>query len=202
MADEAKKEAAKPAARGQGGGLADFFNKLSKREKMIAYGAGFVFLVLLLDKVILNPIINNIESLEYQTQEEISMIKDDLLIIGYEDRINQEFDQLKVYFVEMRKTVSEERAEFLREMETLAQGAGVHLVTINPVDEIEEGKLYTEYRIKLQCLGTMDKVLSYIYSLSTSQLPTKVETLEILPPGKGKEEATCAMTVSRIYVTK
>ena len=182
--------------------MKDFLKNLSKKEKIMAYVAGFFLLLVMLDRIILVPIMNKLNSLEDGIERQISVIKDGLMILGYKEKISKEYEMLKPYFVTERKTQEEELADFLKEVENLAVQASVQLVTINPSDKIEETPLYIKYQANLECIGSMEKMMVFLYSLSNLQKLMKIETFELMPVSKGSNDIKCSMLISRVIVTE
>jgi Tfp pilus assembly protein PilO len=179
----------------------EMMKNLSKRERIFAYAAIFFVLVLVLDKIVLSPILNKIDILENDINQEISIVRDGLLIIGYKDAIKNEYEQLKKFFYSERKTQEEELAGFLKDMETLAMDSGIHLITLNPSGNIEDTKQYTIYEVNLNCTGSMETIVTFLYKLSTNERPTKVENIEIIPPSKAEGDMQCNMLISRMFIT-
>ncbi|MDD5438953.1 MAG: hypothetical protein PHS37_02065 [Candidatus Omnitrophica bacterium] len=179
----------------------EFLKNLSKREKMIGYVAGFFVLLLVLDRLILAPIQDRIKMLDENITQELVTIKDGLMITGYRGKIEDEYKSMTSYFSPERKTQEEELAGFLKDMENLAREMGVNLTTINPTGNIEEAKLYTRYEIKLDCNGTMEALVKYMYAVNAQLKPTKVVSFELLPPAKAATTVRCTMTITRIFVT-
>jgi len=192
MADEKKKGFSAK-------GMAEFFDKLSKLEKTLVYIAGFFILIVLLDRIILGPIMNRIKSLDDEIAQQISIIKDGLMIIGYDDIINEEYKTMAAFFTDERKSQEEEMADFLKDVENHSVRAGVHLITITPSENVEDAKAYTKYELELEGKGTVEQIAKFIYELTNAASPTKVETIELIP-GKLGAELTTKMKISRIFV--
>lgn len=179
----------------------DFFKNLSKREKMMSYAGAFFLLLLLMDRMILTPIVGKLRTLEGRIEHQITLIKDGLMITGYKKRIFKEYSAMKDFFDKERKTQEEELADMLREVENLAVKLGVHLVSINPSGNIEDSKLHTRYELKLECTGTMEKIMEFVYAIDSPKKLTKIETLGLLPESKkGSTEVKCTMSISRMVV--
>jgi Tfp pilus assembly protein PilO len=170
-----------------------------KRSSLIQQG--FFIVLLLLDRLVLGPILARIKALDEDVQQEISNIRDGLVIMGYKDKINKEYSALKTYLTDAKKSDEEELASFLKDMENIAVSSGIHLVTINPSGNIENAKLYTKYEIKLECLGNMEKLMKFIYAISSLSKLIKIESIELLPPAKGGEDMKCTMLITREIVT-
>jgi len=202
------KDGAKPAAGKDAGkdgkekqNLKDFFSSLSGREQALAYAAGFIVIVLIFDKIMLSPIINKIKSIKEEIRAQMVLANDGLMIIQYKDIINKEYNMFRSYFADKKGSHAEERAKLLKEMENRATEAGIHLVNINALEEAQDTPFYTKYEVKLECEGTMEQLIKFSYEVSASEQPTKVETIEVLPPAQGTESLTCTLVISRIVVT-
>ncbi len=174
---------------------------MSKNEKIIFYATVLVLVFFLLDRLIMLPLTKRIESLDDAINAQITTTRDGLLILGYKDRIMKEYDQVKGFFVESRRSSEEELAEFLKEMESTAIKSEVRLATINPSGEIENIKFYTKYEIKLEGVGTFENIVKFVYAISNSEKLVKVETLELIPPSRGSDEMKFNMTVSGMVIT-
>ena len=102
------------------------------------------------------------------------------------------------YEFEQTKSPEEDLALLLKELETVAARSNVYIVSINPSGNIEDLQLYTKYMVEIDCKGSMESMMHFIYSIGSMRKLMKIERFEIAPTSKGASEMTCTMSVSKL----
>jgi DNA-binding transcriptional regulator WhiA len=153
-----------------------------------------VFL-LVLQKAIIAPISSSLRSLDKEITDKEAQIKNDINLISHKDRIQSE---TKTYLSYVTAPATEEEATtaLLKDLEVVANKAGVYLVDIKPAGskEIEEAK---KYLITLTCEGKMEQITDFLYAIESSAKLLKVERYQISPKSKDSTSAQANMTVSQ-----
>ncbi|MFH0731464.1 MAG: hypothetical protein V2A72_00895 [Candidatus Omnitrophota bacterium] len=178
----------------------NYLSRLSKREKIIFYGAAIIISLALLDRLIINPILSKIKSLNEQIQDRQSGIKRNLHILSQKDKIGTKMQKYSTFF---SKAESEEEAiaSFLKEVEKIANKSSVYLVDMKPGKlELQEGAM--RYVLNLNCEAQMEQMVDFMYNIESSDSLLTVEKYRITPKSKDSSLAVCSMTVSKTVIPK
>jgi len=175
-----------------------FFLNLSKRERLILYvAAGFISLTIL-DRLIVNPVLSKMRSLDEGIKQEITRIKRDLHILAQKDRIIKESKKYARYSIE--DTPEEEiTTSLLKEIENLANENSVYLIDIKP-SGIKEETVYSKYFVKISCEAQMEQIINFMYNIEKSSNLLNIEQYNITPKSEGSSIAQCSMVISRAVI--
>ena len=178
--------------------LYKFLSNLSKREKLILYGAVFFISLTIIDRLILSPIFYKMKSLDKEIQEQESSIKNNLHILAQKDRISTESDKY-ASFITNSKTAEEETTSVLKEVEIMANQASVYLIDLKPIEPKTLG-FYKQYSVNLNCEGQMEQIINFMYSIENAKTLLIIDRYQITPKSKESSVARCSMTVSKIVI--
>ena len=87
--------------------LISFVSKLSGREKIIFYATAVVVSLVLMDKLVLGPILSQINSLDRRIRNQKTAALRALRILGRRDELEEKINIYEPYF---RKPLSDDRA--------------------------------------------------------------------------------------------
>ncbi len=178
-----------------------FFSGLSPQEKKVLYiASGFVFLALF-DRLIFSPLLDEAHHIEERIKRESNLIKKNLLILEYRDKIMQEKEAYRPLFTDKELTHEELIAQFLREIEELAKESTISLSNINPVN-LEEKKGYVEYSLTIECAGNMKDFLNFIYAVENAKKPIRIISYEISPKNREAYDVVSALTIVKLILTE
>ena len=175
--------------------IVTFFGKLSKREKLLLYGAAVTIAFLASDRLLIRPIVRTFQSfgLELQTLE--VNIKTSVRLLSQKDRIAEEATRYASYAVEA-KTAEEENASLLKYIEELAHESDLNLLYVKPAAVKTEGRI-KKYFVTLECQGLMSQVIVFFHSVENAPLPLKIEKYTIQPAAKGSATLKFVATISK-----
>jgi len=176
--------------------LYSFLAHLSKREKVIFYAAISFLSLTLLDRLIISPVYSKIKSLNEEIQEKESIIKKNLRILSQKDRISSETAQY-ASFLNNAKSQEEEATSLLKEIEGLANKAGVYLVDMKPGGLKDKG-LSKQYLINLNCESQMEQLAEFMYNIENSNRLLTIEKYQISPKSKESSVVRCSMSIAKI----
>jgi len=97
--------------------LKSFFSGLSDKERRLLYITCGIVCFTLFDRVVLSPISLQSSLYEDQIAAKTSMIKKNLLILEYKDRILPEDKRYRSFFADKNSTEEELIASFLSDVE-------------------------------------------------------------------------------------
>jgi len=178
--------------------LVSFVSRLSKRERIIFYVTISVVGLVLLDRIILSPILSKIDSLNEAISTQEDAIKQSLLIVTQEERIDKETDRYVAY---LSKPQTEEKliTAFLKEIETLAKKSSVYLIDIKPSGKSEQNGT-TQHFLKLDFEAQMEEVFNFFYNVTNFKNLIKVEGFQIRPKSTGSSVIICTMSISKSII--
>lgn len=172
--------------------------RLSKREKLVLYGAALFVSLALLDRVIIGPIYSKIKSLDEEIGEKESGIKKSLRVLAHKDRILADSAQYSS-FLDDFKSKEEEMTSILKEIENMADKASIYLIDMKPGGLKESGSS-RRYVVNLNCEAQIEQFVDFIYNIEKSDTLLTVEKYQITPKSKDSSVARCKMSISTIVV--
>ncbi len=174
--------------------------RLNKRERFTLYLAVCALALVLFDRLIVNPIAQNMQSLDQQIVEKERLIKKDLHVLSQKDRIAAE---AKAYSVFVNAPASEDEAftQLLKEIEALANTGSVSLLDMKPGGSKDMGP-HKQYTVNVVCEGTMEKITSFLYAIESSTKVLKVQRYQITPKSRESTVAQCTMSITQIVMPK
>lgn len=178
--------------------LYNFVAHLSKREKIIFYAAISFVSLTLLDRLIISPIYSKIKSLNEEVKEKESSIKKSLHILAQKERISSEIARY-TSFLTSAKSEEEETTYLLKEIEGLANKAGVYLVDMKPGGLKDMGSS-KKYLINLNCEAQMEQLFDFMYNIENSNKLLTIEKYQIGPKSKESSIARCSMSIAKIIM--
>jgi len=176
----------------------NFISHLSKKDKLLFYAAVIIVSLLLFDWLVIRTFFGLISGLDKQIQEKEAQIKTDLKILAQKQRIEIQRANYGSY-LGMGKTDNEEFTVILKEVETLANKAGINLVDMKPGGVKESGSS-KKYQITLNCEGSMEKIVEFMYEIETAKKLFTVEKYELTPKSKDTALVKCSMTISNLVL--
>lgn len=179
-------------------GVNSFISRLSKREKLVLYGAAIVVFFTVVDRLIVYPISYRIKALNDDIKDKESGIKKNLHILALKDRILSE--TAKYYGVLTKpKSDEEEISGLLKEVENIANKTSIYLVDMKPVEPKSVGA-FKKYSINLNCEGQMEQVLNFMHHVESSIKFLSVEKYQVAPKSKGSSVAKCNMVIVKMVL--
>jgi Tfp pilus assembly protein PilO len=178
--------------------LQDFLSRLSKRERLIFYGAAFFVSLAFFDFLILSPVFSKINSLDTEIRQRELGIKKNLHILAQKDRITVEKAKY-VSFSSLKKSDEEEITALLKEIEKLADKHSVYLVDMKPADAKGKGSS-NKFYVNLNCEAQMEQIVSFMYGIENSDELLTVDKYQINPKSKDSSIAKCAMSICKVVL--
>jgi Tfp pilus assembly protein PilO len=178
--------------------LSGFLAHLSKREKLILYGAVVFIALAFLDRMIINPVSNKIKSLNKEIEERQSQIIRDLKVMAQKSRIEIQRASFSSY-LGSAQSENEEITLLLKEIESMANQAAIYLVDMKPAGTKNVGQS-KKYLVNLNCEGKMEQIIGFIYSVETSNKLLTIEKYQISPKSKDSNAAKCSLVISKLVI--
>ena len=178
--------------------LLSFVAKLSKRERLIFYVTVAIVGLGAMDKFVLSPILHKISHLTEVIAQQEEEIKQSLIIMSEENRIEGE---TKTYQAYLSPVLTEEKTitEFLKEVEGIAKQSSVYLIDMKPTIKNEDAAS-TKYFVKLNFEAQMEQVMNFFYNVSIFNQLIKIEDFQLRPKTEGSSIISCDMSISKAVV--
>ena len=173
-----------------------FIARLSKREKLIFYGAAFFISLTVLDRLIVSPVSQKIKLLDTQIKEKEDTIKNNIELLARKDRIIAESKKYSS-FLNSAQSQEELVTSVLKEIESLANKSSVYLIDIKPAGFKDSGTV-REYAVSLNCEAQMEQLVEFMYTIENSNQLLAIDKYQLSPKAKESSLARCSMTVSKI----
>lgn len=180
--------------------LSKLLPKLSRRESALAYAVAGTIFLLLLDKLVLNQILGDLETIKTDSAERQHELRRYRKIVENRARIERSYKRYEGYISTGLSDV-DESADLMKELSELTTQAGVTVEKFSPQKDsapIEVGK---QYLIDLNVETTMERLLGLVHSLYSSKRLLRIEHLSLQAvdkkPGTLKVSLKIAKTVIR-----
>lgn len=177
--------------------LYKFVGRLSKREKIVFYAAMSFASLALSDRLMVVPVYSRIQSLNEEIREKEASIKKNLHILAQKDRISSEITRYGSFL--SGAGVEEEATSLLKEIEVLANDAGVYLVDMKPAGLMSGGDS-RKYLIVLNCESQMEQLSDFMYNVESSNSLLTIEKYQISPKSKESSVIRCNMSIVKMII--
>ena len=178
--------------------LTAILGRLSKREKLILYGALIAVSLTVMDRLILDPIASKIDELNKNIEDKELNIKRNLKILAHKDRILSESERYSVFLSKVQSDKEEETA-LLSEVESLANESSIYLVDMKP-RESEDLGTSKKYVVTLTGEAQMEQVVEFMYKIESSKRLLTIEQYDISPKSRDSSVARVSMTISKLIM--
>lgn len=173
------------------------FNQLNSRERKLFWltlGVILIYFILIWFK----PTWNFIHELNNQIlYKQIQLLKSKR-IITQKETILKEYNKFS-NILESKNSLDEEMAYTLKELETLAKKAKLHLIDIKP-QPIREVTFYKILTIIIEGEANINNLTKFIYELSSSTKFLKVKSFRLKANPKGKGLLDVQLVINRILI--
>lgn len=181
--------------------LSSILKHLPKRERIILYVAISIISLSVLDRLIIDPILNKLKTLNEGIEEKEAGIKRNLRILAHKDAIIAESAKYGA-FLDNYETEEEEVTSILKEVEALANKESVYLVDMAPRRGASEMGESIEYSITLTCEAPMEQIIKFMHDIENSHRLLTIRRYELGPKSRDSNKAQCSMTVSKLVIPK
>lgn len=178
--------------------MIQFISKFSKREKLVLSISIIFILLALLDRAILNPIIDKMKSFEQEIKATEYEMTKNVKIINQSARIEKEEKRYST-FIKEAGSEEEETAGLLRIVESLASTTNVYLVDLKPGGVEVSGNL-KKFIINVSCEAQMQQILSFMYEIENSAVLLHIAAFSMNPKSNGSDINRCEFLLNKIVI--
>ncbi len=175
--------------------LKEFFSKLSRRERLILYGALMLVFLGGLDRLFYRPMENLFLELDQEIVSLENQLRKNMRNLAIRGAIEQRYAAYSV----ANGADEEEVASLLNVVEGQARKAGLSLLNIKPkpATATEVGK---EYPVEVEVETRMGDLIKFIHGLLNSKYILRVQKLRLVPKGKSKAEVKGYLLINRTVI--
>lgn len=176
-----------------------FFNRLSKRERLIAIVAFTIVFLLIADQLIVRQIVHSLSSLDQQIHDLENGIKKSVRLLSQKERMLREIERYQAYSVEV-KSPEEETVALLKHIEELANQSSINLLYAKPGGS-KSDEAVKKFVVALECEGQMAQMIKFFYQIENSPLLLRIDKYTLQPTASGSSVIKCGATVSRAVLS-
>ena len=176
--------------------LSRIFAGFSKKERLIFMVACGAIGLALLDRLVVSPIVSQIDSLETQIKQKEESTRRNLHIVSQKERIQSEVRTYASYFSESTQE-EENMTSFLKEVESLANKSSLSIVDMKPAGTKEDKNKVKKILIAISCEGQMEQIMDFMYNVENARSFLTVERYQVGPKSKESSVAVCTMTIAK-----
>lgn len=168
---------------------------IGKREKILIGVVAAMAILFLAERFLFSGVRGKSKGVSQQIKVEESRLKMGLDIQNRKDKIEAEYNQLAPYLEKTQGVPEREiSAKFLKEVERVAQEAGVSIVSLSPQEDTQDAADYTQYNAEFRAEGSLAQMLSFVNKVQNSPLLIKLDRMTIA----SKDERAGALKMDAI----
>lgn len=175
--------------------ISKFYQKLSKRERVILFTTSGLLFLLFVDNFIVGPVLGRLSQLDRQIRDQETSIKTSLKVLVQKDRILAENSELTTQAPSFG-TPEEEMTTLLKDIEAIANASKVSLVFVKP-GNIDTKNNIKKYYATLECEGEMPEIVGFFHAIEGSSKLLKIERYLINPKNRESSIAHASLTISK-----
>jgi Tfp pilus assembly protein PilO len=173
--------------------------ELTRSQKILAYAAGGIICVFLIEKFFFAGLRDKINTLNQQIKKEEVDLRIGIDIQKRKDSVLKDYNNYKDYLSRQNIPVKEIFTGFLKEIEKLAQESGLSIINLTPQNEPQKIKDYTKYNADLKAEAPLGKFFDFLNRIQNDKMLVKLDKLSLSPKDEQanllKIEATISITI-------
>ncbi len=179
--------------------IGKFIAGLTDFQKKLLIVAGILLVIVLFDRLLINPTMSKLSSIDQEILSEEVAIKRDLNLLKHKNELLKDSKALEAYISKDVLAEEEMIASFLKKIESLAGQAKVSLVKVTPAAG-EKDKELLKYRADLECNGLLTDVVAFMHLINSSDDLLKVVKFNLGGKKADTDEIKATMSILKIVV--
>lgn len=175
-----------------------FISKLSPVQQVLLFIVVFILAIVLFERLLVAPSLSRVQQLDKTIEKQEEVIRADLAFLQNKKDVEKSIDAFKDFYVKDVKAEEQVIAEFLQQLELLGIQTNVQLSKVTPTDQ-EYQKEYLKYFLTVDCSGTLEKIMNFVYAINNSKDLLKVEKMSLTASRSGDEVKT-TLTISKMII--
>lgn len=151
------------------------------------------------DRLFLGPVLGKLSTIDNEISIQEQSVVRDLRFLTYKDKIVRELKTFEKYIHKGQKDDDVINADFLSVVERLATKTKVNLVKSNP-SEIKHEKDLDKYYANLDCVGTLEDVLTFMHEINSTEELLKVVKFNMSPKRGVENTVNVSMSVVKVAI--
>ena len=176
-----------------------FLDKFSPNERKIFYITVTFVLVALFDRFFLGAVNAKMAELDGEIEAQKISIMQDQQVLAYKGKINAESSKFNKYLNAKVEDDNIVNADFLSMIERVATDSEVTLIKSNPTDTNKTDK-YVEYHAAVDCSGTLEKVITFMHNVNSSDELLKIKQFSMAPKRGTSDNVNVSMTIVKLVM--
>jgi hypothetical protein len=173
---------------------------LSKRERQILIWTLSIFMIFVLDRFILEPILDAREQTLSEKQELTKKIQKASDLFKQKNKVSKVWDDRENNG--LTSDVSLAESCMLNALRNWTQGYGLTLVSIKPERKKGEEEEMKEIIFNLVCSGSMSSVGQFLFQVENSVYPVKITEFQLGSRAEDGNEMSLQLKLSAIYLSE
>ncbi|MCF7854548.1 MAG: hypothetical protein K9N51_07120 [Candidatus Pacebacteria bacterium] len=172
---------------------------LSGRERTWLALAVIVVAIVVLDRVVLIPVKNNLDAMEADIQAKKAQL------VGYQHSATQKPFVVRAYsryepYLQRVGSDEEETSRILGTIETVARSTDVKLVDAKAREPRGE-QWYKLFNVEIKAEATVQELVKFLYKLNTSEDALRVDTLQVSVGDRGSPAVRATALITKLAGT-
>ncbi|HBG62525.1 MAG: hypothetical protein A2Y03_08255 [Omnitrophica WOR_2 bacterium GWF2_38_59] len=176
-----------------------FISNLSENEKKVFYVTVLFVLLACFDRLFLGPVLSKLYTIDNEISIQEQSVIRDIRFLAYKDKIVRELKVYENYINKDQKDADIVNADFLSVVERLATKTKVNLVKSNP-SEVKHEKDFDKYYANLDCVGTLEDVLTFMHEINSTEELLKVVKFNMSPKRGVENTVNVSMSVVKVSI--
>jgi len=140
---------------------------LSPRERNAALATAAVLAVAIAYNLVIDPIVREWQSLNFQISSKTKTLKKDLIILSMEEELDRNYSKFSKY-IRSARSQDEEVADLLAYLESVSRNDSCLITNIKPVGA-KEYAAYKEVLIDISAEADASRFLKFLYDIENSK---------------------------------
>jgi len=155
--------------------------KITGRQKILIYITSGIVGVFLMERFFFANLRSKAKELNRQIKVEEANLKIGLEIQKRKERATEDYQDYRSFISAAEKPEKELFTGFLREIEDLAQKAGLSVLNLTPKNEPQNLKDYKKYTAELRAEASLENLIKFLENLQNNSLLIKLDKLALTP---------------------
>lgn len=170
---------------------------LNNRERRIGIIAGVLLGALALDRVVLSPLLDRLDSASSRVDAAQLALNDATQTMQMDQHVQRVWNDLAGSALLSNATDAE--GQLLNRARQWADASRLSLQSLKP-ERSENQHGYQKITVRVTATGTMQQVSRFLYAVNTSQIPVMLSDMQLSPRKENTDDLTIAVALSTIYL--
>jgi hypothetical protein len=171
----------------------------SKREQFIFMATILVVAILLLDRFVVTPLLEQSGAAQQQLASLSHTLESEQLLLQRQHQMSQKWDAMRASGLEKDAAAAE--SQLLHIYRQWSSEAGLTLISLKP-ERPNEGKYLREVVLQASSTGPMKAVSRFLWLAETAKTPIRIKQLQLGSRKEGADDLSLTVTWSTLYVAQ